>query len=176
MSDAPLVPVPRQVRTIYAVRMLSFVWCFLVVGLHLWERGFGAPLWIAAALHFFAWPHLAWLRASRARDPRRAEIQHLYADAFMLGAWIAVLEFPVWIAYPMIFAPALNGIVNRGLPGLGLSLMFTCLGVLGGVLLHGTPHQNSIGKAATHGCMRLRDEDIEWLYQFVPVGTKLYIF
>jgi len=46
----------------------------------------------------------------------------------------------------------------------------------GGVLLHGTPHQNSIGKAATHGCMRLRDEDIEWLYQFVPVGTKIYIY
>jgi len=46
----------------------------------------------------------------------------------------------------------------------------------GGVLLHGTPHQSSIGKAATHGCMRLRDEDIEWLYQFVPVGTRIYIY
>ena len=46
----------------------------------------------------------------------------------------------------------------------------------GGVLLHGTPHQTSIGKAVTHGCMRLRDEDIEWLYQFVPVGTKVYIY
>jgi lipoprotein-anchoring transpeptidase ErfK/SrfK len=46
----------------------------------------------------------------------------------------------------------------------------------GGVLLHGTPHQTSIGKAATHGCMRLRDEDIEWLYQYVPVGTKVYIY
>lgn len=46
----------------------------------------------------------------------------------------------------------------------------------GGVLLHGTPHQSSIGKAATHGCMRLRDEDIEWLYQFVPVGAKIYIY
>jgi hypothetical protein len=46
----------------------------------------------------------------------------------------------------------------------------------GGVLLHGTPHQTSIGQAATHGCMRLRDEDIEWLYQYVPVGTKLYIY
>ena len=45
-----------------------------------------------------------------------------------------------------------------------------------GILLHGTPHQNSIGKAATHGCMRLRDEDIEWLYQFVPVGTRIYIY
>lgn len=46
----------------------------------------------------------------------------------------------------------------------------------GGILLHGTPHQGSIGKAATHGCLRLRDEDIEWLYQFVPVGTRVYIY
>ena len=45
-----------------------------------------------------------------------------------------------------------------------------------GILLHGTPHQNSIGKAATHGCLRLRDEDIEWLYDYVPVGTKVYIY
>jgi hypothetical protein len=46
----------------------------------------------------------------------------------------------------------------------------------GGILLHGTPHQKTIGTAATHGCMRLRDEDIEWLYQYVPVGTKVYIY
>lgn len=45
-----------------------------------------------------------------------------------------------------------------------------------GYLLHGTPYQESIGLAATHGCVRLRDEDIEWLYQFVPVGTKIYIY
>ena len=45
-----------------------------------------------------------------------------------------------------------------------------------GILLHGTNKPSSIGKAATHGCMRLRDEDIEWLYDYVPVGTKVYIY
>jgi len=45
-----------------------------------------------------------------------------------------------------------------------------------GYMLHGTPDQNSIGLAATHGCVRLRDEDIEWLYENVPVGTKVYIY
>jgi hypothetical protein len=45
-----------------------------------------------------------------------------------------------------------------------------------GFLLHGTPDQGSIGTAATHGCLRLRDEDIEWLYQYVPVGTRIYIY
>jgi lipoprotein-anchoring transpeptidase ErfK/SrfK len=45
-----------------------------------------------------------------------------------------------------------------------------------GFLLHGTPLKNSIGLAATHGCVRLRDEDIEWLYENIPLGTKVYIY
>jgi hypothetical protein len=45
-----------------------------------------------------------------------------------------------------------------------------------GYLLHGTPYAKSIGSAVTHGCVRMRDEDIEWLYENVPVGTKVYIF
>ena len=45
-----------------------------------------------------------------------------------------------------------------------------------GYLLHGTPYAKSIGAAVTHGCVRLRDEDIEWLYENVPVGTKVYIY
>ena len=45
-----------------------------------------------------------------------------------------------------------------------------------GFLFHGTPLKNSIGLAATHGCVRLRDEDIEWLYENVPLGTKVYIY
>jgi lipoprotein-anchoring transpeptidase ErfK/SrfK len=45
-----------------------------------------------------------------------------------------------------------------------------------GYLLHGTPYAKSIGAAVTHGCVRLHDEDIEWLYENVPLGTKVYIF
>jgi hypothetical protein len=45
-----------------------------------------------------------------------------------------------------------------------------------GYLFHGTPEKNSIGMAATHGCIRLRDEDIEWMYENVPVGTRVYIY
>jgi len=45
-----------------------------------------------------------------------------------------------------------------------------------GILFHGTQVKSSIGRAATHGCLRLRDADIEWLYDYVPVGTKVYIY
>lgn len=44
-----------------------------------------------------------------------------------------------------------------------------------GYLLHGTRDSASIGSAATHGCIRLGDEDLEYLYKRVPVGTPVYI-
>ena len=126
--------VDRQVRTIYTVRVVAFIGCFLAVALHAWERGFGAAVWISAALQFLLYPHLAYLRSAHARDQRGAEYQNLYADSFLLGIWIAVLEFPVWIAFPLTFSPALNGIVNRGLQGFAVSLVLTCLGILAGIL------------------------------------------
>lgn len=45
-----------------------------------------------------------------------------------------------------------------------------------GFLLHGTPNASSIGSNVTHGCVRLGDDDIAWLYEHVPVGTKVYIY
>ncbi len=44
-----------------------------------------------------------------------------------------------------------------------------------GYLIHGTPDQNSVGGAVTHGCLRLLDEDIAWLYNNVPVGAVVTI-
>lgn len=43
-------------------------------------------------------------------------------------------------------------------------------------MIHGTPHKTSIGDAATHGCIRMRDGDLEYLYHRVPVGTRVFIY
>ncbi len=45
-----------------------------------------------------------------------------------------------------------------------------------GYMLHGTPYTKSIGTAVTHGCVRMHDDDIEWLFENIPVGTKVYIY
>jgi L,D-transpeptidase-like protein len=45
-----------------------------------------------------------------------------------------------------------------------------------GYLLHGTSDPRSIGKAVTHGCIRLGDMDLNWLYVYVPTGTPVYIY
>ena len=45
-----------------------------------------------------------------------------------------------------------------------------------GYALHGTDKPESIGQSVSHGCVRLRNEDIETLYRMVPVGTPVYIY
>jgi lipoprotein-anchoring transpeptidase ErfK/SrfK len=45
-----------------------------------------------------------------------------------------------------------------------------------GYALHGTNDPASIGHAVSHGCVRLRNEDIDRLYETVPVGTPVYIY
>jgi len=42
--------------------------------------------------------------------------------------------------------------------------------------IHGTDHPESIGQSVSHGCVRMRNEDIEKLYPMVPVGTPVYIY
>lgn len=49
--------------------------------------------------------------------------------------------------------------------------------VLGdGYALHGTDKPESIGRSVSHGCVRLRNEDIARLFGMVEVGTAVYIY
>lgn len=45
-----------------------------------------------------------------------------------------------------------------------------------GYLIHGTADPQSIGQAVTHGCIRLGDDDIAWLYRNVPMSTPVHIY
>ncbi len=45
-----------------------------------------------------------------------------------------------------------------------------------GYALHGTDAPGSIGHAVSHGCVRLRNEDVDYLYGMVATGTPVYIY
>lgn len=45
-----------------------------------------------------------------------------------------------------------------------------------GYALHGTNRPETVGRAVSHGCVRLRNEDIAALYDMVPVGTPVFIY
>jgi lipoprotein-anchoring transpeptidase ErfK/SrfK len=44
-----------------------------------------------------------------------------------------------------------------------------------GYLVHGTRDPSSIGTATTHGCLRLADDDLEWVFANTPVGTRVRV-
>ncbi len=49
--------------------------------------------------------------------------------------------------------------------------------VLGdGYGIHGTNAPETIGRSVSHGCVRVRNEDIEKLFEMVAVGTPVYIY
>jgi lipoprotein-anchoring transpeptidase ErfK/SrfK len=46
---------------------------------------------------------------------------------------------------------------------------------LKGYGIHGTNVQSSIGKASSHGCFRMRKQDVEELYTFVQIGDTVTV-
>ncbi|MDZ7374496.1 MAG: L,D-transpeptidase family protein [candidate division KSB1 bacterium] len=45
-----------------------------------------------------------------------------------------------------------------------------------GYLIHGTLYKRLMGMPVTHGCVRVGDEDLEYIYKTVPLGAKIYIY
>lgn len=70
---------------------------------------------------------------------------------------------------------------NRGYGpfAFGLSAFSDVLNNFGGgpgqIGLHGTSDSSSIGRAASHGCIRLANEDITYLAELLPLGTPMTI-
>jgi hypothetical protein len=65
------------------------------------------------------------------------------------------------------------GTVNRRIPDvLGKFKLDTG----DGILIHGTNDPLAVGFWGTHGCVRLFDDDIQFVYENAPVGTPVYIY
>ena len=50
------------------------------------------------------------------------------------------------------------------------------LGIGNGYFIHGTLYRRLLGRNVSHGCVRLGDEDLEFLYKTATLGTKVIIF
>jgi hypothetical protein len=44
-----------------------------------------------------------------------------------------------------------------------------------GVGIHGTPDAASIGYSASHGCIRMRIPEAEWLFRHIDIGTTVFV-
>ena len=119
---------------------------------------------------------LAWLSPGKPvqlRDGRHLTVQ---------GGAVGLLDRNgVFVALPRdehivfdstLYVPPL-GTVNRRVRG---QLGPYALDLGNSYLLHGGAPGDSVGLAPTHGCIRLSDGDLEWLYRNVEKGTPVYIY
>lgn len=85
---------------------------------------------------------------------------------------------PVWTKPDWAFieegkkVPPLNS-PKRKVPG---KLGKYALDLGDGILIHGTDDPSSLGRKASHGCIRVGDEMLEKIYQEAKVGTEVYIY
>ena len=45
-----------------------------------------------------------------------------------------------------------------------------------GYLIHGTLYQRFLGLPVTHGCVRLNDKDLDYVYHELSIGSKVFIY
>ena len=81
---------------------------------------------------------------------------------------------PAWSVPKSDWAGDLAGqVIPGGTPDNPLKARW--LGITGGVGIHGTSAEGSIGSNASHGCLRMRVADVVDLYPQVPVGASILI-
>lgn len=82
-------------------------------------------------------------------------------------------ENPTWHVPESSWAGSLAG--QDIPPGPANPIKARWMGIFEGAGIHGTEETESLGSAASHGCVRMAIADVEELYDRVEVGTPIYI-
>jgi diguanylate cyclase (GGDEF)-like protein len=89
------------------------------VGAALLQHGALPWLWALLAFNGLLWPHLAWLRASRSREPFAAEHRNLLIDSAFGGFWLPAMGLNV---LPSVLIGTMLTMNNIGVGGWRLGL------------------------------------------------------
>jgi len=94
-------------------------------------------------------------------------------------------EWPSWRPTPAMIKrkPEQYGKWADGMPGgptnpLGARALYLydARGNDTSIRIHGTTEPNSIGRAVSNGCIRMRNEAVMDLFEQVPIGTPVYVY
>jgi lipoprotein-anchoring transpeptidase ErfK/SrfK len=138
-----------------------------------------APVWVPPDWHYAEVAQQHELRLARLsthvrlRNGDRLMVRDSVAGIIRVGT-TTFLPLPVsehLVFDGTLFIPPIAS-HNRQLLG---ELGRHALDLGNGYMLHGTADQTSIGSNTTHGCIRLADGDLTWLYTYVPVGVQVIV-
>ncbi len=102
-------------------------------------------VWFWIVLTCWVWPHLAYMRAIRSKDPFRTELHNLIIDSAIAGSWVPLMHFNL-LPSVMLLGVTTADKVNTGVRRLWLySLPAIALSVVAFTLLIGftfAPHSS----------------------------------
>jgi diguanylate cyclase len=126
-SQRRLVRLPWRT---YRLRMLGMGLAALPVVAVMSELGTSWPGWAWMVLSCILWPHIAFLVATRSRDPLRAELRNFVVDSMLAGSWVPLMHFnllPSAVLLTVVSADKINtgvrGLWLRALPAMLLTLV-----------------------------------------------------
>ncbi len=115
---------------------------------------------------------------------------YLYQDEQVLASYPVAVGKPGWetptgsfkishkVKNPSWESPLEKGVFIPPGPSNPLGdrlIVFAELGSKGFVGFHGTPNESLIGQAVSHGCVRMRNNDIRALFERVKVNTPVVV-
>ena len=139
------------------------------------------PLWVPPDWHYaevakenhLALSHVPLKGSVKISHGKRLEVRDAQVGIVVPDSgWIALPLDEEVVFDDTLYIPPL-GTKNRRIYG---ELGSYRLDLGDGYLIHGTPEESTVGDAVTHGCVRLKEDDIAWLYANVPLGTDVYIY
>lgn len=141
------------VRMHHRMRAGSLALMFVASGMHIFAKDYSIAAWALLALLFLLYPHVQYWRAARAADSVKTELDNLLIDSFLLGLFMAALEFPLWLSFAAIMATLTNNAANKGWPSVPKNVLAMLAGALIWVTVRGFKFSPDTGWPLTIFCM-----------------------
>lgn len=138
LSPYQSVPVGRRfARRVYPARVLGLGLGFFSVGAALLPLNYGFWVWFPLIAYAFAWPHIAYLYATRVSDSFATGKRQLLFDSFCGGLWVAIMAFNVLPSALVLTMLSMNNMATAGVRFCVMGVIAQITGLLCGVILFG---------------------------------------
>lgn len=109
----------------------------VVVLAQLMDKSAPVAAMVGALAWFGLYPQALYAASRLAPEPMRAETRNMRLDALMLGVWIGLLHFPLWVGVALVISATLHRVIFHGNRGFFESAGLLVAGSLVGALMTG---------------------------------------
>lgn len=127
----------RFARRIYPARAIGLGLGFVAVASAIMHLSYSSGFWFLLIAYTFAWPHIAYLYATRMSDSFRTGLRQLLFDSFCGGIWVAAMAFNLLPSVLVITMLCMNNMASGGVRLFIQGFVVLVIGLLIGVASFG---------------------------------------